>query len=70
MLERVLSILEAELGPTYPDLASTLHDLAFVMQGQGELDAARALYQRALSIKEAAPDCCTNKGSTSRPRTS
>jgi Tfp pilus assembly protein PilF len=54
MLERVLSIDEATLGADHPELATTLSSMAVVMKQQGELDAARAMFQHALSIKEAA----------------
>jgi tetratricopeptide (TPR) repeat protein len=42
------------LDANHPELATALSNLAMVMQDQGELDAAKAMYQRALSIKEAA----------------
>ncbi len=41
------------MGANHPDVAATLSNLAVAMQGQGELDAAKVMYQRALSILEA-----------------
>jgi Tfp pilus assembly protein PilF len=42
------------MGANHPQVAVTLSNSASVMQGQGELDAAKAMYQRTLSIEEAA----------------
>ena len=40
-------------GPEHPDVANTLTNLGNVQQLLGELEAARATQQRALTIKEA-----------------
>ncbi len=52
--ERALSILERELGPAHPQVASTLAHLGTVHFSQGRLDDALASYRRALRINERA----------------
>ncbi len=42
------------MGPNHPIVGTTLFNLAYVLQGQEEIDAAQAMNQRALSITEAA----------------
>ena len=54
-LERALSIREQSLGPTHPDTASSLNNLAFYLNETGDLAeraAARPLFNRALAIRE------------------
>ncbi len=41
-----MSIAEASMGASYPEVAVSLNNLAMVMQDQGELDAAKVMYQR------------------------
>lgn len=48
MLFRSLQIL----GPEHPSTATTLHQLAWLYQEQGNLSEAELLYQRALVIME------------------
>jgi tetratricopeptide (TPR) repeat protein/transcriptional regulator with XRE-family HTH domain len=50
--ERALSIREQVLGHDHPDTASSLNDLALLLQAQGELEAVRPLYERAQDITE------------------
>jgi len=54
VLERALAVREQALGPDHPDTAASLHNLAVVLQAQGDLAAARPLYDRALAIREQA----------------
>ncbi|HMF29697.1 MAG TPA: tetratricopeptide repeat protein, partial [Candidatus Cybelea sp.] len=56
---------EKVLGPEHPDTATTLNNLAYLLQAQGDLAAARPLYERALAIREKVlgpehPDTATN----------
>jgi len=52
LLERALAIREKSLGPEHPDTASSLNNLALLLQAQGDLAGARPLYERALAICE------------------
>jgi tetratricopeptide (TPR) repeat protein len=52
LLDRALTIREKVLGPTDPDTAHSLNDLAVLLQQQGDLAGARPLYERALDIRE------------------
>jgi tetratricopeptide (TPR) repeat protein len=54
LFERALTIRETAQGATHPDTANSLHNLAFVLQAQGDLAAAQPLLERALSICEKA----------------
>lgn len=49
---RALHIRESVLGPVHPEVASSLHALAFLCWEQGRDAEAERLYQRALSIWE------------------
>jgi hypothetical protein len=40
------------LGPEHPNTATSLSNLAFLLQGEGDLSAARPLCERALAICE------------------
>ena len=51
--ERALAIREAAFGPSHPDIATSLSNLALVLTDQGDLDGACALHKRALAIREA-----------------
>jgi len=51
-IERALAINEKALGPEHPDTAASLNSLANLLAAQGELAAARPLYERALAIYE------------------
>ncbi len=52
--ERALAIRETPLGADHPDTASSLNNLALLLQDQGDLVGARPLHQRALAIRETA----------------
>ena len=57
LLERVVAIQEKTLGPKHPDLAFALNNLGDALLTLREYTAARATYQRAVSILEPAnPD--------------
>ena len=43
---------ERVLGPDHPETAHGLNDLARLLQDQGDLAAARPLFERALAIRE------------------
>ncbi len=63
--ERALTIAEAVLGPTHPDTATSLNNLAALLYAQGDYAAAQPLFERALTIREAAlgpthPDTVTS----------
>jgi hypothetical protein len=47
-----VAICEKALGPDHPDTARTLHNLAFLLQEEGDLGAAQPLFERALAINE------------------
>jgi tetratricopeptide (TPR) repeat protein len=50
--ERALAIREKVLGPEHPDTATSLNNLAGLLQDQGDLRGARPLFERALAIYE------------------
>ena len=52
LYERALAIWEHALGPTHPEVASTLADLAVLYDTQGHYGQAESLYERALAIRE------------------
>lgn len=52
LYERAMTIREKVLGPEHPDTASSLNNLAGLLQAQGDLAGARPLYERALAIYE------------------
>jgi len=54
-LVRALPITETALGPNHPTVATTLNNLAGVLQDQGDLAGARALFERALAIARLRP---------------
>jgi hypothetical protein len=56
LLERALAICEnaQALGPDYPDTATSLNNLACLLQAQGHLPEARPLFERVLAIHEKA----------------
>jgi tetratricopeptide (TPR) repeat protein len=53
LLERALAIREAQLGPDHHDIAQSLDNLGLVLRELGELPAARAHLERALTINKA-----------------
>jgi tetratricopeptide (TPR) repeat protein/pimeloyl-ACP methyl ester carboxylesterase len=52
LYERALAIAEKTLGPEHPDTATSLNNLATLLQDQGDLAGARPLFERALAISE------------------
>ena len=65
LYERALAICEKVLGPEHPDTATSLNNLALLLQDQGDLAGARPLFERALAICEKAlgpehPDTATS----------
>jgi hypothetical protein len=46
-----LAIREKVLGPEHPDTATSLNDLASLLQAAGDLAGARPLYERARAIR-------------------
>ena len=52
MHKEMLQILEAELGPQHPDIATSLNNLALLYDNLGAYDKALPLSQRALDIRE------------------
>ncbi len=59
------------LGPEHPDTATSLNNLACLLKDQGDLAAARPLYERALAIREKAlgpehPDTATSLNNLAR----
>jgi hypothetical protein len=50
LLREAALLQEAELGPSHPDLANTLNNLAVVAEKTGRLDEAEACYRRAVAI--------------------
>ncbi len=54
LFERALAIREGALGPDHPDTAASLINAAGLLNDQGELAAARAFFERALTISEQA----------------
>jgi tetratricopeptide (TPR) repeat protein len=49
---RALAIREKLLGPEHPSTATSLNNLALLLEAQGDLAGARPLYERALAIHE------------------
>jgi tetratricopeptide (TPR) repeat protein len=52
LYERALAISEKVLGPDHASTATSLNNLALLLQDQGDLAGARPLYERALAISE------------------
>ena len=52
LIERALVIRKQVLGDEHPDTATSLNDLGFLLQAQGQLDAARPYFERPLAICE------------------
>jgi tetratricopeptide (TPR) repeat protein len=53
-LEHVLALLEKAEGPDHPDIATALGTLGMVQAHAGEIEKARATYERAIAIREKA----------------
>ncbi|MEO8327092.1 MAG: FxSxx-COOH system tetratricopeptide repeat protein [Nitrospirota bacterium] len=54
LFQRALAIREEALGPTHPDVAGSLNNLASLYKNQGKYPEAEPLFQRALAICEEA----------------
>ena len=52
LYERALAIYEKVLGAEHPNTATTLSNLALLLQDQGDLAGARPLHERALATRE------------------
>jgi tetratricopeptide (TPR) repeat protein len=52
LYQRALALWEQVLGPTHPEVATSLNNLAGLYQAQGRYAKAEPLYQRALAIRE------------------
>jgi tetratricopeptide (TPR) repeat protein len=65
-----LEAVEAALGPEHPDTAASLNELGLLLKTQGDLVAARPLYERALAIREKAlgPEHSDTATSLNKPR--
>jgi hypothetical protein len=50
LLKNAAQLQEKELGPSHPELANTLNNLAIVAETAGRLDDAETLYRRAVAI--------------------
>ena len=82
--ERSLTIAESSLGPTQPEVASSLHTLATIVAATGDYAEAMRLFERATRINEEVlrpsnPEraraawfatCCRSPGTARRMRTS
>jgi Tfp pilus assembly protein PilF len=55
LFEQALAIREKVLGPEHPQTAMTLHNLASVLQAEGDFAGARVLLERALAMREKVP---------------
>ena len=65
LAKRALTITEAIRGPSHPETATSLNNLAMLYLAKDEYDRAEPYYQRALKIREAAlgpkhPDVATS----------
>ncbi|CAM9592167.1 unnamed protein product, partial [Chrysoparadoxa australica] len=56
MANITLAVKEKTLGVDHSSCATTLHNLAGLLEARGKYDAAESLYRRALAIKEKALD--------------
>jgi tetratricopeptide (TPR) repeat protein len=54
LFKRALAIYEKVLGSEHPSTATSLNNLASLLQAQGDLAGARPLNERALAIREKA----------------
>jgi tetratricopeptide (TPR) repeat protein len=54
LYERALTIREKTAGLDHPDTATSINNLAALLQDEGELAKARPLYERALAIRQQA----------------
>ena len=49
-----VSFVEKVLGAEHPDTATSLNNLAYQLQSQGDYAGAKPLYERSLAIREKA----------------
>ena len=52
LMQRALTIAEASYGPDHPNVATSLNNLAQLLQDTKRLAEAEPLYRRALAIDE------------------
>ena len=52
LYERALALTRRVLGPSHPEVAATLHNLAILRESMGRSDEARALWAEARTILE------------------
>jgi tetratricopeptide (TPR) repeat protein len=52
LLERAFAIYEKALGPDHPFTATSLNNIAYVLDEEGDLASARTAFERALAIRE------------------
>jgi tetratricopeptide (TPR) repeat protein len=58
--QQALALQREILGPSHPEVAATLHDLAVVHETMGSADHARVLWAEARGILE--PGCADSGG--------
>jgi Tetratricopeptide repeat len=66
LYRRALDIKNQLLGPSHPDVAVSLHNVAMLAVGQGDNDRARELFERAVAILESSLGAKHPKTVTSR----
>jgi tetratricopeptide (TPR) repeat protein len=49
---QALAVADERFGPNHPDTATSLNNLGYLLQSQGDLAGARPYYERALAIRE------------------
>jgi tetratricopeptide (TPR) repeat protein len=54
LYRRALALREQALGPTHPDVATSLNSLGLLYHDQGRYAEAEPLYQRAIALREQA----------------
>ena len=52
--QKALEVAESSVGPDHPDVATSLNNLAFLYDTQGQYVQAEPFYKRALALKEKA----------------
>ncbi|MEK6617818.1 MAG: tetratricopeptide repeat protein, partial [Nitrospirota bacterium] len=54
LAREAVNLFEVARGPDHPDVATSLNNLAELLQTTGDLTEARPVYERALKIRERA----------------
>lgn len=52
LYRRAVTIRQATLGPSHPDVATTLHNLALLLETTGRADEARFVWAQARAVLE------------------